>query len=98
MRQAWRDKNPEAVKGYSMNGRFLFHELPQDKYWEMVKDQNGVCAICNRTNGDRNLFIDHDHATGMVRGLLCSKCNFMLGQAEDNQATLSSAIQYLKRY
>lgn len=40
--------------------------------------------------------IDHCHATGNVRGLLCMACNSMLGYAKDNIQTLSSAIQYLK--
>lgn len=41
--------------------------------------------------------VDHDHVTGTIRGLLCSKCNTLLGMAKDNIAILENAIKYLKK-
>ncbi|MDH6460136.1 hypothetical protein M2302_000287 [Micromonospora sp. A200] len=43
------------------------------------------------------LVVDHCHTTGRVRGLLCNRCNFLIGKAGESEATLISAIAYLKR-
>lgn len=62
----------------------------------MVKSQDGLCAICNRVCKVLvKLSIDHDHATGKIRGLLCKSCNSALGLFEDNVDFLRSAIDYL---
>jgi hypothetical protein len=66
-----------------------------EEYNQMVKDQNGVCKICGG-KGARDLCADHDHATGRVRGLLCSKCNYILGYCNDNTQVLRNAIAYLE--
>ena len=44
----------------------------------------------------RPLFIDHNHNTGKVRGLLCSQCNFGIGAFEEKEEIFQSAIKYLK--
>jgi hypothetical protein len=72
--------------------------LTHDEFLALLDVQAGVCAICgNGNDGPRQLSIDHDHATGQVRGLLCDRCNPMLGYARDNIAVLEAAIEYLKR-
>jgi hypothetical protein len=72
--------------------------------WDaLMQWQGGVCAICaqppnvghGRTHG--NLSIDHDHASGDVRGLLCHHCNLMLGNARDSVDVLLRAVVYLNR-
>lgn len=69
----------------------------------MVLEQQGLCALCEKPEIKKNygttckLSVDHDHRTGRVRGLLCSKCNSILGMANDNIALLMKAILYLKR-
>lgn len=58
--------------------------------------QEGLCAICAGVlAGKRNLHVDHDHKTGRIRGLLCQRCNLILGHAKDNPMTLQAASRYL---
>lgn len=61
--------------------------------------QRGLCPICERTLNlvGINTHIDHDHATGKVRGLLCFPCNILLGNAKDSVANLERAILYLEK-
>lgn len=73
--------------------------VTHDEFMALLSAQGGVCAICgNGNDGERQLSIDHDHATGQVRALLCDRCNPMLGHARDSIAVLEAAIEYLKRY
>lgn len=74
-----------------------------DEYNTMLEMQNGVCAICSnkevaksRYTGTRRLSIDHDHKTGKIRGLLCSKCNFGISAFHDDIEKMFSAIIYLQ--
>lgn len=63
------------------------------EYDELFEKQGGVCFICGRSNLDgRRLFVDHNHSTGEVRGLLCQFCNIHLGWYEDNKHKID---QYL---
>jgi len=59
--------------------------------------QDGCCAICSQPEKDskRLLHLDHCHTTGHIRGLLCNRCNFLLGIARDNVHILQAAIEYL---
>jgi len=75
-----------------------------EQYSEMFSSQGGVCAVCKRPETAvlhgvvKRLSVDHCHVTGLNRGLLCSRCNPMLGYAEDNIETLEAAIAYLRSY
>jgi hypothetical protein len=74
--------------------------LSVEQYTEMVKKQEGLCWICgsntsHRTGTRYKLFVDHDHKTGKVRGLLCHHCNAGLGHFEDKKELLEKAIRYL---
>lgn len=65
-------------------------------YQMMFSDQSGKCSICGYSppKGER-LFIDHDHESGEVRGLLCRECNSGLGFFKDSTELLQKAIQYI---
>lgn len=77
--------------------------ITQQDYLRMFKEQDGCCAICKRreTATDKNgkilsLAIDHCHAGGHIRGLLCRQCNVGLGNFQDNITFLKAAIKYLE--
>ncbi len=96
----WSRSKPEL----NFNGHLRRkYGLTRDQYDRMVLDQGGACAICKgppigRTSQGtehKRFDVDHCHATGKVRGLLCHKCNVMLGQARDCTKILHAAILYL---
>ena len=70
-----------------------------EQYIQLKTNQNHKCAICNRKKfSKRDLSVDHDHSTGQIRGLICYKCNLMLGNAEEQIETLQNAIVYLSKW
>jgi hypothetical protein len=66
------------------------------EYGRLYLFQGKVCAICRRATGaTRKLSVDHDHKTGLVRGLLCRPCNDLLGHLRDDVATAQRIAAYL---
>ncbi len=77
--------------------------MTEDDYYELLDFQGNKCAICgqqetNKSNvgGKRHMSIDHNHETGVVRGILCSKCNSMLGYARDNPEILRKGADFVE--
>jgi hypothetical protein len=65
-------------------------------YAKQYAAQGGRCALCRRATGrSRRLAQDHDHVTGLKRGLLCSTCNQMLGHARDDPEFFVRSYWYL---
>lgn len=96
----WKDKIQPRTKGYRLKFKYGISEEDLDK---MHEEQGGSCAICSTEllyngNGFTGASIDHDHATGKVRGLLCGHCNGALGKFKDNVDTLQAAINYLRKH
>lgn len=69
--------------------------LTESNFQKMVDEQNNRCKLC-ASKPKTHLYVDHDHTTGKIRGLLCHSCNVALGLFKDNITTLSNAILYLK--
>ena len=71
-------------------------------YEEMLVEQGGVCAICKQPPDLKIypgvLHVDHDHITGNVRSLLCSRCNKGLGSFNDDFDLVKKAAGYLEAY
>jgi hypothetical protein len=67
-----------------------------EQYDAMVKEQGGVCAICGE-RPEEHLCVDHSHATGKIRGLLCRRCNSGLGCYNDDLRLTMGASAYLRR-
>lgn len=79
------------------------YDMSMKDYDVMLSKQGGVCAICGKKEEDnatgsshKVLYIDHDHKTGKVRGLLCNHCNRGLGFLQDDSSILRSAIEYIE--
>lgn len=68
-----------------------------NEYHDLLKQQNGVCAICGNPPKENKpmLSVDHDHKTKKLRGILCSSCNQGIGLFHDNIEHLANAIKYL---
>lgn len=62
---------------------------------EMLLKQKSRCMLCKEVIKFEKCNIDHDHKTGKVRGILCSRCNIGLGYFKDSPKLLFTAIQYL---
>jgi hypothetical protein len=72
--------------------------LTQEQYIVLEAAQGGKCAMCRGDQKEGHRFhIDHDHATGAVRGLLCTRCNMALGVYEQ-PGFVESADAYLARH
>lgn len=69
--------------------------LPHGPYEQLLAEQGGGCGICGEKSEQR-LSVDHDHATGQVRGLLCRGCNMGLGGFQDDTVRLRRAVEYLR--
>ncbi len=61
---------------------------------------DGRCQICRIKNDElkKKLFADHDHVSGIFRGLLCNNCNLAIGNVKENKDILKSAISYIEAF
>lgn len=93
--------DPRRFRTYWLKNRF---GITAEEYDAMFQAQGGVCAICkqpetrNLGKGIVNMGVDHDHRTGAVRGLLCHRCNTIMGMLEDDPTLLAKMIAYLEAW
>jgi hypothetical protein len=97
--KVYRKKNSKNLKEI-VRRSFLkkSYNLSLEEYKILFEKQKGICAICLKAQSPstRQLAVDHDHKTGQIRGLLCTSCNLLLGNAADSKTVLLSAIKYLE--
>lgn len=94
--QKYRKNNKEKL----YNKMLLYnYGITREDYNNIFDKQKGCCAICgvHQSELNRPLCVDHNHETNIVRGLLCKKCNLVLGFAYDNISILEKSITYLSK-
>jgi hypothetical protein len=86
-------ENPKARRESNWRQRGI--NITHEEYEERYASQEGVCRVCRRaeTVSGRLLAVDHDHNTGAIRGLLCTKCNTTCGWIEQ----YPEIISYLRK-
>ena len=88
-------RNKAYGRAYRIKTKYGMTEADYDA---MFEKQDGRCAVCgDAAKNPLALRIDHDHATGRIRGLLCNACNLGLGLLGDSETTLKGAILYRAR-
>ena len=109
--QEWKRKNPERHRESERRRRRRRDSrqirIERDQYLRraygltleefdfLIAAQAGECAICAKVDGER-LHVDHDHATGRVRGLLCGNCNRAMGLFHEDARRFEAAGSYLR--
>jgi len=96
---AYRAVNAEKLR-HQQRVKMLMRKFKMtvEFYDACLDSQNGVCAICGKADTDRALAVDHNHVTGRNRGLLCKRCNHVLGKVEEDSTLLLKAAEYLDFY
>ena len=90
----WYKQNKESARNNYFKGTYGITTKDVER---LKVEQDYKCAICDEEESGRGLFVDHDHDTGEVRGLLCHHCNSGLGMAKDNVEILKNMIKYLEK-
>lgn len=92
----WKELNSNQVrkswKEWHLSSQY---NLSIDKVSMMLEQQNYLCKICFSVLTMETKYVDHNHKTNQIRGLLCSNCNFLLGQAKESKEILINAVNYL---
>ncbi len=87
----WRAKNPTRITHLRIQARAKKLDITLEAYQQLIVQQRGQCKICDTM---AKLVMDHDHDTGVFRGLICTACNMRLGVVDD-RAWMKKAIAYL---
>ena len=99
----WRKRNPEKAKDADLKKSY---GISFDDYTTLLAEQQGACAVCRTAPGvvgtgnssKGTLAVDHCHATGTYRGLLCTNCNLGIGSFFENPDLLIAAAEYIKKH
>ena len=102
----WADNNPSHSKEWYQKNKLNQRDqqlrkqfgITLEQYDQMLLIQDSKCKICglDQKESVKALAVDHCHATGKIRGLLCGKCNLGIGYFQDREDVLNKAIEYLR--
>jgi len=103
IRKKWYSKNKDYFRNLALKSKY---GITLEEYNQMCISQNNKCAICKKsetfidykTKKNRKLVVDHNHKTGQIRGLLCNRCNIIIGKIEENQKILFLINDYLNKW
>ena len=95
--KAYCEKNKERKKANQLKRSF---GIGLHEYNLMLTEQKGKCACCGIHQNELTMSfaVDHDHDTGLIRGLLCGNCNTAIGKLGDNIEGLMKALNYLEKH
>jgi hypothetical protein len=91
----WHLENKEYYKRYIECHRlFRDYGITVEERDALFAENGGLCQICSKETA---LHIDHCHASGMIRGALCQKCNTGIGMLGDTKEMIQKALDYFER-
>jgi len=91
--ERYKKAHKEEIKNYKLKRD---HGLSLDEFNLLLEVQGYSCAICGTTEWrGRYPYVDHDHKTGRIRGLLCKRCNLVLGEINDDVYVVDKMREYL---
>lgn len=97
-RQAHKN-NPDLKRKHYLKSEY---GMTIEEYEIKLASQGGACAVCKSTSPKciqhKHLYIDHCHATGKIRDILCGRCNAAIGQAEENPERLEDLAAYIRKH
>ena len=95
----WQRISRRKRQKYHRNSRLRnIYNISDRIYYQMLYDQNGLCKVCDTANpgtSSGRFVIDHDHVSGVRRGLICHHCNLGLGHFFDNPKIMAKAQVYI---
>jgi hypothetical protein len=97
----WNIAHPERTRVLrrQSNLGIRYNGMTVDNYQTLLASQDGLCAVCHRPPAENTfLHVDHDHATGVIRGLLHRNCNVAIGLLSDDSQLCHSAAAYLEKH
>jgi hypothetical protein len=92
----WAERHPEKEK--IRVRRYLARKrgIPAHLFESIEAAREGKCQLCGCLSEEGKVHcLDHDHATGEFRGVICRRCNTVLGLVKDDASILTRAVDYL---
>jgi hypothetical protein len=95
----WKADNPEKALRSSIRSSRRRNGVDPDAAEAALSEHDKTCGCCgtDKPGGRFSWNVDHDHATGRIRGVLCQNCNTAIGKLGDTLEGVLRAVRYLER-